>query len=419
MTPSVIRSAIVRRAAWSKTSSYVLRVSESFSLVRRASTWVSRMRRRRSSIIAEKRTFRSTKSFAGRQKMLIDFRIRPRRLMQVDSVFVYRCLMSHFSSGICQTFTTRRSPSRIHIRFFSFPGMRPRRLFPSWHITRIREAPRSWSAIPRISPSFPRGIRTRTTSSCSATLVTKGREDLNVSGAVILEGRSRLTPSWVPRVALHPRARTGTGGARLEERGADDVDALRQIVFLVVDMAEPVDDGSIAEHVAVRLKLLAQMPSDLVRIAERRLGLDPILPRAVHLDRLVEQDVGRLVVFRAQVLLRLVLQAARVEPRLELRLAPSSAGILAGAALRRIHDVCVVHLSELLAQAAVLHAIQFVDHLPELFPRDLPLLEDHEGRQDRRGPALAGETPKAPPPLPHETEGGRFGLHPIKNFRLL
>src|SRR5438093_1601219 len=169
-------------------------------------------------------------------------------------------------------------------------------------------------------------------------------------------------------------------------------------------MAEPVDDGSIAEHVAVRLKLLAQMPSDLVRIAERRLGLDPILPRAVHLDRLVEQDVGRLVVFRAQVLLRLVLQAARVEPRLELRLAPSSAGILAGAALRRIHDVCVVHLRELLAQAAVLHAIQFVNHLPELFPRDLPLLEDHEGRQDRRELELAGNPQEAFPVLPHERE---------------
>src|SRR2546430_10691292 len=61
---------------------------------------------------------------------------------------------------------------------------------------------------------------TRTTSSCSATLVTKGREDLNVSGAVILEGRSRLTPSWVPRVALPPRARTGTGG-RSEEHTSE------------------------------------------------------------------------------------------------------------------------------------------------------------------------------------------------------
>src|SRR2546430_10635352 len=33
---------IVRSAAWSKTWSYVLRVAESFCLVRRASTWVSR-----------------------------------------------------------------------------------------------------------------------------------------------------------------------------------------------------------------------------------------------------------------------------------------------------------------------------------------------------------------------------------------
>src|SRR2546426_6849237 len=117
-------------------------------------------------------------------------------------------------------------------------------------------------------------------------------------------------------------------------------------------MAEPVDDGSIAEHVAVRLKLLAQMPSDLVRIAERRLGLDPILPRAVHLDRLVEQDVGRLVVFRAQVLLRLLLQAARVEPRLELRLAPSSPGLLAGAAPPRIHHGCVGYPPAVPAPAA-------------------------------------------------------------------
>src|SRR5213080_2910971 len=33
--------------------------------------------------------------------------------------------MSHFSSWNCQTFTTRRSPSRIHMRFFSFPGLPP------------------------------------------------------------------------------------------------------------------------------------------------------------------------------------------------------------------------------------------------------------------------------------------------------
>src|SRR3989442_8396426 len=84
---------------------------------------------------------------------------------------------------------------------------------------------------------------------------------------------------------------------RLEERRADDVDALRQLVFLVIDVAEPVYDGAIAEHVAVRLKLLAQVASDLVRVAERRLGLDPVLPRAVHFDRLVEQDFGRLSYF--------------------------------------------------------------------------------------------------------------------------
>src|SRR3989442_8754441 len=126
---------------------------------------------------------------------------------------------------------------------------------------------------------------------------------------------------------------------RLEERRADDVDALRQLVFLVIDVAEPVYDGAIAEHIAVRLKLLAQVASDLVRVAERRLGLDPVLPRAVHFDRLVEQDVGRLVVFRPKVLLRLVLEGAGVEPRVELCFAPPTAGILAGAAPPGGHQV--------------------------------------------------------------------------------
>src|SRR5438309_52833 len=89
--------------------------------------------------------------------------------------------MSHFSSWNCQTLTTRRSPSRIHMRFFNLPGIRPSRLLPSAHITRTRDAPSSWSAIPRISPSFVRGIRTRTTSS-SATSVSMGRDGLNVCG---------------------------------------------------------------------------------------------------------------------------------------------------------------------------------------------------------------------------------------------
>src|SRR2546428_14191771 len=85
--------------------------------------------------------------------------------------------------------------------------------------------------------------------------------------------------------------------------------------------------------------------------------------RSVHLDRLVEQDIGRLVVFRTQVFLRLVLQAARVEPRLELRLAPSSAGILAGAAFRRIHDVCGGYLRRALAEAAGPYAVHVAYHL--------------------------------------------------------
>src|SRR5205823_13107926 len=65
MTPSLIREAIVRRAAWSKTWSYVLRVALSFCLVLSASTWDSRCRMRRSSIIAAKRTVPSTKSLVG------------------------------------------------------------------------------------------------------------------------------------------------------------------------------------------------------------------------------------------------------------------------------------------------------------------------------------------------------------------
>ena len=106
----------------------------------------------------------------------------------------------------------------------------------------------------------------------------------------------------------------------------------------------------------------------------------------------MEQDVGRLIVFRSEVFLGLVLQAPGVEPGMELRLAPSSASILAGATLGRVDDVRVVHLRELSTQSPVLHAVQIVDHLPELFPGDLPLLEDHQRRQDRRELELAGDS---------------------------
>src|SRR3989442_15865779 len=201
---------------------------------------------------------------------------------------------------------------------------------------------------------------------------------------------------------------------RLEERRADDVDALRQLVFLVIDVAEPVYDGAIAEHIAVRLKLLAQVASDLVRVAERRLGLHPVLPRAVHFDRLVEQDVGGLVVFRPKVLLRLVLETAGVEPRVELCLAPPTAGILAGAALRGGHDVRAVHLVEFSAQAAVFHAVQLVDHFSELRSPYIPLLEDHQRRQDRRELELSSDFQEARPVLPHEREYASLGLYAIE-----
>src|SRR5205807_583333 len=152
----------------------------------------------------------------------------------------------------------------------------------------------------------------------------------------------------------------------LEKRRTDDVDALRKSVLLIVHEAEPVYDRAVAEQVAVRLELLLDVPPNLIRITERRLRFNPILLGAVHLQRFVHQYIRGLVVLRAEVLLRLILEAAGIEPGGKLRLAPPTAGVLAGGPLGRVDDVRMVHLLELPSQALVLDAVDVVDPLPEV-----------------------------------------------------
>src|SRR5438552_349439 len=182
-----------------------------------------------------------------------------------------------------------------------------------------------------------------------------------------------------------PDGRVREGNRRcLEERRADDVDALRKSVLLIVHEAEPVYDRAVTEKVAVRLELLLDVPPNLIRITERRLRFNPILSGSVHLERLVHQDVRGLVVLRAEVLLRLILEAAGIEPGGKLRLAPPTAGVLAGGPLGRVDDVRAVHFLELPSQALVLDAVDVVDHLPEVLAGDPPLLQHHQGGEDRR-----------------------------------
>src|SRR5213592_983083 len=182
-----------------------------------------------------------------------------------------------------------------------------------------------------------------------------------------------------------PYGRVREGNRRcLDERRADDVDALRKSVLLIVHEAEPVYERAVTEKVAVRLELLLDVPPNLIRITERRLRFNPILPGSVHLERLVHQDVRGLVVLRAEVLLRLILEAAGIEPGGKLRLAPPTAGVLAGGPLGRVDDVRAVHFIELPSQALVLDAVDVVDHLPEVLAGDPPLLQHHQGGEDRR-----------------------------------
>src|SRR3972149_1961767 len=139
--------------------------------------------------------------------------------------------MSHFSSWNVHTLTTRRSPLRIHIRFLSLPGIRPSRLLPSTHITRTREAPSSWSAIPSISPSFVRGMRPRTTSS-STTIVSMEREAKTFADASLLEIDRVRDQCAVLEARLADRHVRGWNGGRLGERRADDVHTLGQRIRL-------------------------------------------------------------------------------------------------------------------------------------------------------------------------------------------
>src|SRR5438046_5549902 len=213
MTPSLIREAIVRRAAWSKTWSYVLRVALSFCLVLRASTWDSRCRIRRSAIIAAKRTVPSTKSFVGSEDVnrfwdeaatrhvaglglrvaVLDVALLVLELPDLHDEEV-PLADPHPFLELPRDPTEPAVPVRAH---HADPGR-----------------PRSWSAIPRISPSFVRGIRTRTTSS-SATPASMGRDGLNICG-VHHSGRSTASATRdrsSGRVSATGAYGNGTGGA--------------------------------------------------------------------------------------------------------------------------------------------------------------------------------------------------------------
>src|SRR3989304_4848663 len=255
--------------------------------------------------------------------------------------------MSHFSSWNSQGLTMTRSPSRIHMRFLSCPGTPPRRLFPSAHMTLILDAPGSWSAIPKISPSLARGRRTRKTSSSG------------IPPTIEDEGLKRFRGCRLPR-EVYFRATEGRGGhahrghrdvvvrhgRRLEEGRVDDVDPFGEIVLHVVHVAEPVDDRAVPEQLAIGPHLLPDVPLDLVGVAEGRLRLDPVLPGAVHVERIVEEDVRGLVVLRPKSLPRRGGRGAGVEPRVELRLAPAPAGVLTRGPLRGIDDVRADRLVE-------------------------------------------------------------------------
>src|SRR5207302_642777 len=78
------------------------------------------------------------------------------------------------------------------------------------------------------------------------------------------------------------------------------------------------------------------------------------------------------------------IEAAGIEPGGKLRLAPPTAGVLAGGPLGRVDDVRAVHFLELPSQALVLDAVDVVDHLPEVLAGDPPLLQHHQGGEDRR-----------------------------------
>jgi len=84
----------------------------------------------------------------------------------------------------------------------------------------------------------------------------------------------------------------GTGGV---ENVGLTMSTLRQVVLMVVDVAEPVHDGPVAEQVAVRRSCFL-MCADLVWVADGGFRLNPILPLAV-LSMACEEDVRGLSYF--------------------------------------------------------------------------------------------------------------------------
>src|SRR3990172_1217336 len=316
--------------------------------------------------------------------MSMDFGTTPRRERYEVSVFVYRWRMLHFSFWKSHGSTTTRSPSRIHIRFFSFPGIRPRRDFPSAHITRMRDAPRSWSATPKICPSFRWGIRTRI--SCPSEACSRRPGNAGAKKGPRYKGlfgtlRDLLREGVRGRDLRH---REGDRSLLLERLVVHDPHALRRVVVDVLHVPEPVDDEAIPEQVHVRLELLPDVPPDLDGGAGRRLALDPELLRPVPFDRFSQERVRRLLVLPPEGLLRAVLDPPRVQPLEQLRLPPAAALVLLRAALRGVDDVRAGDLLQLPPELRVADLRRVRDVPPELLPRHLLLLKDHERGQCRR-----------------------------------
>src|SRR5438552_1311415 len=416
MTPSLIREAIVRRAAWSKTWSYVLRVALSFCLVRSASTWDSRCRMRRSSITSEKRTARSTKSFLGSE--------------DVDR------LGDDAATGHVAGLGLRVSVLDVALLVLELPDLDDEEV-PLADPHPLLQLPRDPTepALPVCAHDAYPGRAEQLVRNPENLAVFRARhpdaDDLFFHHSRIdgegwlkhLRGPSLREIDGVrdERPILRPGLADGRirkrNGRRLEERRAHDVDPFRQGVRLIVHVPEPVDDGPVPEQVAVRLELFLDVPPDFVGVAERGLRFDPVLPGTVHLEGFVEEDVGSLVVLRSEVLLRFVFKAAGVQPCVKFRLPPSTAGILPGRPPGRVHDVGSIDLVELAAQAPILDRVDVVDHLPEILAGDPTLFQDHEGGEDRGEVETPRDLEEARPVLPHEGQPTGLRLHSIELLR--
>jgi len=97
----------------------------------------------------------------------------PLRSSQLTCGRVYFQITSAFESWKSHGTAITMSPSRIHVRFFIEPGIRPIRKIPSIHRNRTRFAPSMFSTVASTSRFSLRGVRTRVIcgSACVSTLL--------------------------------------------------------------------------------------------------------------------------------------------------------------------------------------------------------------------------------------------------------